>query len=104
MFVLFVDSTSEYRKGREQEETLSILSAHAWKGRQEKEGGGHACRPWAGTRYSQERDASIGLADAQPGTLGLYVTAGKYPNSALGVVLNRRDAVIGGGGRGQCFE
>jgi len=71
------------------------------KAEERKEAGMHADR---GLRYSQERDASGGLVDAQPSTLGLYVTTGEHPASALDVVLDRRNAVIGGGGRGQCFE
>jgi hypothetical protein len=64
-----------------------------------------------GTKYSQERDSSGKLAEAQPGTLGLYVTAGEHTAfaSALDIILAVRSvstAIIRGGGRrsGQGFE
>lgn len=50
--------------------------------------------------YSQERDTSSGVADAQPGTFGPYVTAREHLSFALGVILDHRNGVIGGGGRG----
>ena len=65
---------------------------YAWKE------GGIADRGAGSTTYSQERDTSSRLTDAQPGTLGPYVTAGKDLSFALEVILDRRDGVIGGGG------
>jgi hypothetical protein len=62
--------------------------------------GGLADRGAEGTTYLQERDTSSGLADAQPGTLGPYVTAGEHLFFALEVILDHRGGVIGGGGRG----
>ena len=62
MFVLFVGSTSEYRKGREQDSfEHSVCACMEGKSRG-KEGGGHACR--RELRYSQQRDASGRLVDA----------------------------------------
>src|SRR6266851_6818539 len=55
----------------------------------------------------QERDASGGLADAQPGTFGLHITAGEHAAPAPGldvVSVRRRASVIGGRARGQRFE
>jgi hypothetical protein len=56
-----------------------------------------------GTKYSQERDSSGKLAETQPGTLGLYVTAGEHTAfaSALDIVAVRSvsTAIIRGGGR-----
>jgi hypothetical protein len=61
--------------------------------------GGLADRRAGSTTYSHERDTSCGLIDAQPGTLGPYVTAGEHLSFALEVILNPQDGVIGGGGR-----
>ena len=103
MFVLFVGSTSEYRKGRQQDSfEHSVCACMEGKGgREGKEAGMPTVGGGKHILYSQERDASGGLADAQPGTLGLYVTTGEHPaSSGLDVVLDRRGAVIGGGERG----
>lgn len=73
---------------------------NAWKeGRKE---GGLADREAGSTTYSHERDTSSGRADAQPGTLGSYVTAGEHLFFALQVqvILDHRNGVIGGGERG----
>jgi hypothetical protein len=45
------------------------------EGRKDGRKGGLADRGAGSTTYSQERDTSSGLIDAQPGTLGAYVTA-----------------------------
>jgi hypothetical protein len=57
--------------------------------------GGLADRGTGSTTYSQERDTSSGLIDAQPGTLGPYVTTGEH--LSFEDIL---DGVIGVGGRG----
>jgi len=62
--------------------------------------GGLADRGAESTTYSQERDTSSGLIDPQPGTLGPYVTAREHLSFAPEVILDHRDGVIGGGGRG----
>ena len=62
--------------------------------------GGLAGRGAESTTYSQECNTSSGLIDAQPGTLGPYVTAGEHLSFALEDILDHRDGVIGGGGRG----
>ena len=44
--------------------------------------------------YSQERDTSSGLTDAQPGTFGPHVTAREHLYFVLGVILYHWDGVI----------
>jgi hypothetical protein len=65
-----------------------------------------------GPKDSQERDTSGQLADAQPGSLGPYVTAGEHSASAsaldvVSICVAITTIIVGGGGRcgrGQCFE